>query len=701
MDKPVLSIGIIFRDDIRCIERCLKALQPLRDAVPCELVMADTGSKDGSREAVEKYADILFDFPWINDFAAARNAVLDRCSGEWFLSVDTDEYLDENITELTLFLKAEHPPAKMCRVNIRNYRTYEMDGSYSDFYTVRLINRAIGARYQGAIHEAWTGLEHAGPILQFVNTIFHHDGYVNMGQNKEKLDRNVSLLRKKLKAEPQNLLIRLQLIESGFQEADYLDQIRRAVLLTKRKPTNWQFFGPPIVRLAVSAAKAQKLPEFEKWTKMAEEWFPNSYYTRIDVEGQNILESFDRADYEDCIRRGEPLLEAYADYRAGRGDMNCNASSTLQLAAPYHEVLFHILLSNAYLETGQPEKSLTLLEGLDYTLMDGMLSNNLAKLVRQLHSRSRLDTAPLINSIWKGITTPKPSEKRADERRMTFLLLSSATFSIGCIQEERAKNQRLSYTAFIPLAGKCDLGTAAAIMASEDLEEINGLLKNVENWSELPYPALGHAIKRGAVFPLPDKPLKVEELDNIASRFTGEPETLRTLLEIYSQKDSEGSWQFLCWSRALVLAAARACHWKEVEKDLKIARAFAKTEGDFIANCYTSEILCEENLFVLPPMHRFGWYCSQAFDALDAGDSVECVRLLRAGLSSCPTMKPMVEFLLDHTPELQTPPPSPELLELAEKVKAMLAAYPADDPAVAALKESPAYQRVAHLIEEP
>ena len=53
MANPVLSIGIIFRDDIRCIERCLKALQPLRDAVPCQLVMADTGSVDGSRAVAE------------------------------------------------------------------------------------------------------------------------------------------------------------------------------------------------------------------------------------------------------------------------------------------------------------------------------------------------------------------------------------------------------------------------------------------------------------------------------------------------------------------------------------------------------------------------------------------------------------------------------------------------------------------------
>ena len=64
-DKPLLTIGMIFRNDIRCLERCLKALEPLRAAIPCELIMADTGSDDGSREVVECYADILFDFPWI------------------------------------------------------------------------------------------------------------------------------------------------------------------------------------------------------------------------------------------------------------------------------------------------------------------------------------------------------------------------------------------------------------------------------------------------------------------------------------------------------------------------------------------------------------------------------------------------------------------------------------------------------------
>ena len=108
--KPILSIGIIFKNEIRCMERCLESLKPLREAISCELVMADTGSEDGTREIAEKYADILIDFPWINDFAAARNAVLDRSSGEWFMSLDADEWLDSDIGKLVEFLsiKQQH-----------------------------------------------------------------------------------------------------------------------------------------------------------------------------------------------------------------------------------------------------------------------------------------------------------------------------------------------------------------------------------------------------------------------------------------------------------------------------------------------------------------------------------------------------------------------------------------------------------------
>ena len=144
----------------------------------------------------------------------------------------------------------------------------------------------------------------------------------------------------------------------------------------------------------------------------------------------------------------------------------------------------------------------------------------------------------------------------------------------------------------------------------------------------------------------------------------------------------------------------RAAKEPDEENGLALARIFAQMDKVFLPLCYSTEALTEKRLFLLPPMHRFGFYCAQAFDALDGGDAAGYVRLLRKGLVTCDGMKSMVEFLLDHTPELQEKPePSAELKVLADQIRAVLANFSPDDPAVAALKQSEAYQKVAYLIE--
>ena len=231
MSKPLLSIGIIFKNEIRCLERCLKSLQPLRDALPCELVMADTGATDGSREIAEKYADILFDFPWINDFSAARNSVMDRCSGTWYMTIDCDEWVDSNIEGYIKFLTTDKE-FDFASVIIRNYNTPQLDADvgYSDFLAVRLLRLSSGVRYEGAIHEHWP---YQGDLHTMLirDAIFHHDGYVyqKKGDQKEKQERNMALLREQLEREPNDLIILTQCIESGRGLLEQEDYLRRAM----------------------------------------------------------------------------------------------------------------------------------------------------------------------------------------------------------------------------------------------------------------------------------------------------------------------------------------------------------------------------------------------------------------------------------------------------------------------------------------
>lgn len=154
----------------------------------------------------------------------------------------------------------------------------------------------------------------------------------------------------------------------------------------------------------------------------------------------------------------------------------------------------------------------------------------------------------------------------------------------------------------------------------------------------------------------------------------------------------------------MLMAAIQSFPWLDQERDeeqgMAIAQAFAKIEAEFLPLCYCADALQENRLFVLPPMHRFGWYCARAFAALEQGKPIEYVRLLRAGLDASEGMKPMVEFLSEHTREVQELMTPPELRAMADQVRTILARFAPDDPAVAALKQSEAYQKVAYLIED-
>lgn len=698
MSKPLLSIGMIFKNEMRCLERCMRSLAPLREAVPCELIMADTGSTDGSRRIAEEYADILFDFPWVNDFSAARNAVMDRAGGEWYLSIDADEWLDPDIRQLLrLFKEGRKLKAEAAVLVVRNYKGDLEDGAYTDVFIPRILRMDTGMRFAGAIHESWP-VTNRNKLEALTETILHHDGYARLGEEIEerKRVRNISLLRQELEKQPDKLLLLLQYIESGQKEEDYDQVLRRAVSLVKERTPGWERCGAPILRYGVMSAQGRDYPELEQWIQWAEEWFPDSYFTLIDIQGAAFDHSWQKGDFQDCLRRGRTALDAIAEYNAGRGDQTTKLTSAILLAAPQQEAYLRVFMAGAHIELNQPEEALALLEQLDGAELRPSRVENFVTVLQRAYGMTAGDCSALLLRFWQEIQVPRPSEDRARQRREAFLRAAASVFTPAWLQKAQQDGAvRRAYTLYEPLAGQCDIGTAAAVLAAESVPEMERLLERVQDWTALPPLALEKALLSGVGFPLPEKPLRLEEMDALAAGLS--PDTLLCVL-----KNAEtGSWQPLCWARALALAAVQSCDWTDETRGMELCRMFVKIEREFLPRYYASELLCEENIRVLPPLHRFGWYCGRAFEALDSGNEAGYVRLLRAGLSACESMKPMVEFLTDHTPELQAPKPSVELLALAEQVRTLLSAYAPDDPAVLALKRSAAYQKVAQLIEGP
>ena len=290
MAQPLLSIGMIVKNEERCLEKCLKALKPLREAIPCELVIADTGSTDKTREIAAKYADILFDFEWINDFSAARNAVMDKCTGKWYLTLDADEYLIPDIDELVNFLANKSlTNIKQAAIIIRNHFSKTMDGAYSEFNAVRMCRLDTKIRYTGSIHEHFHQTITCEEIHILSNTIFDHDGYAYISkEHKEKKERrNLELLEKNLESNPDELRVILQCLESSSANPEKRRYFTKYAIEKLRSANTddkfWKAYAEIIAKQVAMYLNYDCDPLQKEWFEWTFKTFPTSEHITIDT----------------------------------------------------------------------------------------------------------------------------------------------------------------------------------------------------------------------------------------------------------------------------------------------------------------------------------------------------------------------------------------------------------------------------------
>ena len=88
---PAISACVIVRNEEKNLPRWLNCMSALAD----ELVVVDTGSTDKTVDLAKQAGAQVYSFPWINDFAAAKNYAIDQARGKWILFLDADEYWEE------------------------------------------------------------------------------------------------------------------------------------------------------------------------------------------------------------------------------------------------------------------------------------------------------------------------------------------------------------------------------------------------------------------------------------------------------------------------------------------------------------------------------------------------------------------------------------------------------------------------------
>lgn len=145
-----ISLCMIVKNEEEVLGRCLDSAAGLAD----EIVIVDTGSTDRTKEIAARYTNKIFDFPWRDDFAAARNESFARASMDYCMWLDADDVLLEEDRAAFLKLKESLDPA--VSVVMAPYHT-GFDGSGRvtfSYYRERLIKNRAGMRWGGAVHEA-------------------------------------------------------------------------------------------------------------------------------------------------------------------------------------------------------------------------------------------------------------------------------------------------------------------------------------------------------------------------------------------------------------------------------------------------------------------------------------------------------------------------------------------------------------------
>ncbi|MBD5549052.1 MAG: glycosyltransferase [Lachnospiraceae bacterium] len=213
--KP-FSVCIIAKNEEQNIERCLKSIQHF----DCEIIVADTGSTDRTKEIAHQYGAKVYDFEWINDFSAARNFSIAKASYDWILVLDCDEWAEESNPEEFMVLAKEYP-AYIGRLKRKNFTPSENDQRIYTDMVERFFNRRY-YHYEAPIHEQLTPSTSQIPYAFEIPLTVLHTGYVG---TKEKLEakriRNMTLLQKELELHPDDPYLYFQMGQEYYCEDDY------------------------------------------------------------------------------------------------------------------------------------------------------------------------------------------------------------------------------------------------------------------------------------------------------------------------------------------------------------------------------------------------------------------------------------------------------------------------------------------------
>jgi GT2 family glycosyltransferase len=229
--KPSVSLTMIVRDEEANLPACLSSVAGVFD----EIVIVDTGSTDRTREIAQEFGARVFDFVWVDDFAAARNAALAHATGDYAFWLDADDVLDPpertKLEALLAGLRTDEPAAYVVRCACDP----EPDGTGGRTVVdhIRLFPLREDVRWTYRVHEQiLPSLRQANVPVRWTDVTVRHTGYTDPALRERKLRRDARILEDELAARPGDPFVLFNLGSIAVERQDWpaaLGHLRRSL----------------------------------------------------------------------------------------------------------------------------------------------------------------------------------------------------------------------------------------------------------------------------------------------------------------------------------------------------------------------------------------------------------------------------------------------------------------------------------------
>lgn len=101
---------MIVKNEEKVLPRILKPMKEIVD----KILICDTGSTDRTKEIIREFTAEVYDFPWKNDFSAARNFISEKVSTDYWMWLDADDMItQENLYRLKQLKETLSPNTDM------------------------------------------------------------------------------------------------------------------------------------------------------------------------------------------------------------------------------------------------------------------------------------------------------------------------------------------------------------------------------------------------------------------------------------------------------------------------------------------------------------------------------------------------------------------------------------------------------------